>query len=75
MDGLGPLQSRKPLHEQYGHIIKIDQQMRQLVSRIPPFLLRDNAKEAETRPWLDVARRSLAITAADKVCPPTLMKL
>ena len=68
IDELGPSRARGSLHEQYQHIINVDQKMRQLVSRIPPFLLRETSKESEWVPWLEIARRSLAITAADKVC-------
>ncbi|QQK44268.1 Fungal transcriptional regulatory protein, N-terminal [Penicillium digitatum] len=67
VDGLGPMKSRKPMREQYEHILKIDQKMRGVVKNIPPFLLRaDKTKDAEI-PWLAIARRSLAITAAEKI--------
>jgi hypothetical protein len=68
LDDLGPLTSRNPLHEQYQHIVNIGHKMRELVGKIPSFLLRENTKEPERYPWLEIARRSLAITAADKVC-------
>ncbi|KAK4870435.1 hypothetical protein LT330_004783 [Penicillium expansum] len=67
VDGLGPMKSRKPMREQYEHILHIDQKMRGIVKNIPPFLLRaDKTKEAQI-PWLAIARRSLAITAAEKI--------
>ncbi|KAJ5468802.1 hypothetical protein N7475_006554 [Penicillium sp. IBT 31633x] len=67
VDGLGPMKARKPMREQYEHILHIDQKMRGVVKRIPPFLLRaDKIKEHEI-PWLAIARRSLAITAAEKI--------
>jgi hypothetical protein len=67
VDGLGPMKSRKPLRQQYEHILHIDQKMRGIVKNIPPFFLRgDKAKEAQI-PWLAIARRSLAITAAEKI--------
>lgn len=66
-DGLGPMNKRKPRREQYEHILQVDQKMRAIVNSIPPFLLRpDRAKEAQI-PWLRIARRSLAITAAEKI--------
>lgn len=66
-DGLGPMTKRKPRREQYEHVLRIDQKMRAIVNSIPPFLLRaDQAKEAQI-PWLGIARRSLAITAAEKI--------
>ncbi|KAJ5952339.1 uncharacterized protein N7479_010752 [Penicillium vulpinum] len=67
VDGLGPMKSRKPMRQQYEHILHIDQRMRAVVKNIPPFLLRaDKIKEAQI-PWLAIARRSLAITAAEKI--------
>jgi len=71
LDGLGPLTSRKPLPAIYEHILKCDQDMRLLVQQIPSFLLRDvELQEPEaslTVPWIHTARRTLAISAADKI--------
>ncbi|KJR89274.1 uncharacterized protein SPSK_05935 [Sporothrix schenckii 1099-18] len=66
-DGLGPLRARKPLHEQYEHILAMDHKMRRVVRAIPPFFLRqDPVLEAQV-PWLAIARQSMAITAAEKI--------
>ncbi|CAK7216115.1 hypothetical protein SEUCBS140593_002761 [Sporothrix eucalyptigena] len=66
-DGLGPLRARKPLHEQYEHILAMDHKMRHVVRAIPPFFLRqDPVLEAQV-PWLAIARQSMAITAAEKI--------
>lgn len=66
-DGLGPLRARKPLHEQYDHILAMDHKMRQVVRAIPAFFLRqDPVLEAQV-PWLAIARHSMAITAAEKI--------
>jgi hypothetical protein len=66
-DGLGPLTKRKSRREQYEHILRVDQKMRAIVNNIPSFMLRsDKVKEAQI-PWLGIARRSLAITAAEKI--------
>lgn len=66
-DGLGPLTKRKSRREQYEHILRVDQKMRAIVNGIPSFMLRsDKVKEAQI-PWLGIARRSLAITAAEKI--------
>ncbi|KAJ5763264.1 hypothetical protein N7533_001945 [Penicillium manginii] len=66
-DGLGPMNKRKTTREQYERILQVDQQMRTIVQNIPSFLLRpDKPKEAQI-PWLRIARRSLAITAAEKI--------
>ncbi|KAJ5565192.1 hypothetical protein N7513_001434 [Penicillium frequentans] len=67
VDGLGPMHRRKSFREQYEHILRVDQKMRAIVKAIPPFMLRpDPIKEAQI-PWLTIARRSLAITAAEKI--------
>ncbi|KAJ5161474.1 hypothetical protein N7492_006866 [Penicillium capsulatum] len=67
VDGLGPMSNRRPRREQYERILEIDQRMRKIVQNIPSFLLRpDPLKEAEIS-WLGIARRSLAITAAEKI--------
>lgn len=67
IDGLGPMYRRKPYREQYEHILRVDQRMRAIVKSIPSFMLRpDPIKEAQI-PWLTIARRSLAITAAEKI--------
>ncbi|KAJ5340579.1 hypothetical protein N7541_009703 [Penicillium brevicompactum] len=67
VDGFGPMKARKSMRQQYEHILHIDQKMRAVVKNIPSFLLRpDKAKEEQTV-WLGIARRSLAITAAEKI--------
>jgi hypothetical protein len=67
VDGFGPMKARKPMRQQYEHILHIDQKMRAVVKNIPSFLLRpDKAKEDQIT-WLGIARRSLAITAAEKI--------
>lgn len=67
-DELGPIWNRKPVREQYQDVIRGDRDMRHLVGDIPSFLLRaDLAEQMVDKPWLDIARRSLAITAAEKV--------
>ncbi|KZF26689.1 hypothetical protein L228DRAFT_279860 [Xylona heveae TC161] len=65
-DGLAALRG-KNLQEQYEHVIRLDHRMRKLVGEIPPFLLRENPGDGMWTPWLDIARRSLAITAAEKI--------
>lgn len=66
-DGLGPLRQRKPLREQYEHILRIDARMRAAVRGFPIFLLRQDMEHEERLTWLGTARRSLAITAAEKI--------
>ncbi|KAL5119249.1 hypothetical protein ACEQ8H_002736 [Pleosporales sp. CAS-2024a] len=53
----------------YEHVIAIDRQMRQLVAGIPPHLLRQPHSDGllDDPEWLTVARRTLAIAAADKI--------
>jgi hypothetical protein len=66
-DGLGPMKQRKPLQEQYEHVLRMDQKLRSVVRNIPSFLLSpDREREAEI-PWLSISQRSLAITAAEKI--------
>lgn len=67
VNGLGPLRDRKDLLEQYQHILRMDLKMRQVVSAIPGFLLRQDLMLESQVPWLGIARQSLAITAAEKV--------
>ncbi|EPE03043.1 c6 zinc finger domain containing protein [Ophiostoma piceae UAMH 11346] len=70
LDGLGPMDNRKPPLEAYKHILECDRMMRTNVAKIPEYLLRDDgpaaAKNASV-PWLPLARRTLAISAAEKI--------
>lgn len=66
-ESLGAVRKRESLSEQYAHVLRIDQKMREIVLQIPPTLLREDAPGQHHTPWLGIARRSLAITAADKV--------
>lgn len=67
VDGFGPMKARKPMRQQYEHILHIDQKMRAVVKNIPSFLLRPDKIKEEQIIWLGIARRSLAITAAEKI--------
>ena len=67
VDGFGPMKARKPMRQQYEHILHIDQKMRTVVKNIPSFLLRPDKEKEEQILWLGIARRSLAITAAEKI--------
>jgi hypothetical protein len=51
----------------YEHVISIDRQMRRLVAGIPPTLLKQSTNTVLSPEWLTLARRTLAIAAADKV--------
>lgn len=51
----------------YEHVISIDRQMRKVVTKIPSAILRDHGASGKGPEWLTLARRTLAITAADKV--------
>lgn len=66
-DGLGPMKERKSPREQYEHLLRIDARMRAAVRGFPVFLLRQDIQHEERLPWLGTARRSLAITAAEKI--------
>ncbi|PTU25114.1 hypothetical protein P175DRAFT_0426655, partial [Aspergillus ochraceoroseus IBT 24754] len=67
VDGLGSMSQPKPLREQYAHVLRLDRQLRSAVKEIPPFLLRPDRDQEARFPWLGIARRSLAITAAEKI--------
>lgn len=68
LDGLGPMKGRKPVGEIYEHILAFDQAMRSNVQRIPEFLLRESAPDGGADLlWLPLARRTLAISAAEKI--------
>lgn len=71
LDGLGPLTSRKPVSAVYEHILKCDQDMRQLFRSMPAYLLRapveDDTENSSLPAWASTARRTLAISAADKI--------
>lgn len=54
----------------YEHVINIDRQMRKVVTKIPSAILRDHGPSNPGPEWLTLARRTLAITAADKVSSP-----
>ncbi|WYZ35463.1 hypothetical protein EsH8_X_000110 [Colletotrichum jinshuiense] len=66
-DGMGPLKAQKPAREQYAHVLRIDQKMRETVQVIPRFLLQKDNELEEQYAWLGIARQSLAITAAEKI--------
>ncbi|KAF4773729.1 serine carboxypeptidase [Colletotrichum scovillei] len=68
-DGMGPLRAQKPAREQYAHVLRMDQKMREKVQSIPRFLLQKDELLEGQCVWLGVARQSLAITAAEKVRP------
>ncbi|QDS68743.1 hypothetical protein FKW77_004632 [Venturia effusa] len=51
----------------YEHVISIDRQMRKVVTKIPSAILRDHGALGTGPEWLTLARRTLAITAADKI--------
>jgi hypothetical protein len=64
---LDGIYASEDLTSRYEHIISVDRQMRKVVTKIPSAILRD-VGTPETEPeWLILARRTLAITAADKV--------
>ncbi|KAL3421608.1 serine carboxypeptidase [Phlyctema vagabunda] len=68
LDHEGSLNGSMPRHEQYQYVIKMDHRMRELVSSIPAFLFGNySVDEVEWLPFLDIARHSLAITAAAKI--------
>ncbi|CAK7235490.1 hypothetical protein SBRCBS47491_009310 [Sporothrix bragantina] len=74
LDGLGAMGARKSPAEAYQHILACDRVMRANVSQIPEFLLRDDdssrssiSNSNSSIKWLPLARRTLAISAAEKI--------
>lgn len=55
------------IFEQFEHVVEIDRRMRLFVSTIPQILLRQGSEETPQPVWLETARRSIALAAADKV--------
>jgi hypothetical protein len=51
----------------YSHILACDREMRESIKHVPGFLLRDNHGVGTALPWLSLARRTLAISAAEKI--------
>ncbi len=66
LDRVGSAGSRRPASNIYGHVLRSDREMRNLMRRIPAFLVRDNTHLSQ-HPWLPAARRTLAISAANKI--------
>lgn len=66
-DDVGPLVQPHTLPVQYESVWTADQEFRRIVQNsIPAYLIQED--DTGLLPsWLDVARRSLAMTAADKV--------
>ena len=64
LDGLWNLQDNA---SRYEHVINMDRRMRSLVANIPSAILRSNGTVPYEPEWLPLARRTLAIAAADKV--------
>ncbi|KAJ0363831.1 hypothetical protein COL154_005400 [Colletotrichum chrysophilum] len=65
-DGMGPLRAQKPAREQYAHVLRMDQKMREQVQSIPRFLLqKDEVLEGECA-WLEayVHTRRTCVAAA-----------
>ncbi|EGY14397.1 uncharacterized protein VDAG_05561 [Verticillium dahliae VdLs.17] len=71
LDGLGPLGSRKHSKEIYEHILRCDANMRRNIYSLPTCLLREEHRDSHgpvvSLPWLPTARRTMAISAADKI--------
>lgn len=51
-DGLGPMKNRKPVREQYEHVLRVDTRMRATVRGFPNFLLRQDSQHEARLPSL-----------------------
>ncbi|KAF5664703.1 c6 zinc finger domain-containing protein [Fusarium heterosporum] len=71
LDGLTSIQSRASLTETYKVIVKCYSALREVVRNLPTFLMQTSPLESVTDDylpaWLPFARRSLALSTADKV--------
>lgn len=69
LDGLGSSNTQTSLLEVYKHVISSDMAFRSLMQKVPSFLMRESqSPDEEAWPvWVPLARRSLAISAADKI--------
>ncbi|KAI5917494.1 hypothetical protein F4810DRAFT_44045 [Camillea tinctor] len=66
VDGAHRLSSTSPT-KRYEHVLELDLKMRQIVSDIPPFLSRQGPVDPSWPPWVNWARQTLTISAADKL--------
>ncbi|TPX18344.1 uncharacterized protein E0L32_011755 [Thyridium curvatum] len=66
-DGLGTAKQQLPLKQQYDHVLHMDRRVREVVNQFPPFFLKGDLEPEASIPWLQIARKSLAITAAEKI--------
>jgi hypothetical protein len=62
--------AKSSISKQFEHVIEVDQRMRKFVSTIPQVLLRQTSGQDFEPGWLDTARRTIALAAADKVRQP-----
>lgn len=70
LDRLGDAQAHSSLDDAYRHVVRSELDFRALIKDIPVFFLREQSDPANIgiRPsWITIARRSLAISAADKL--------
>ncbi|KAJ9157219.1 Monooxygenase, FAD-binding [Pleurostoma richardsiae] len=67
LDGLGITNNQRSVSERYKHVLSMDRRMRETVRRFPPCFLKQDPENEARLPWLHIARRSLAITAAEKI--------
>jgi hypothetical protein len=58
----------------YQAVLEADRRMRQLMVALPGVVLRAQDPAVESKAsWIHTARRTLAISAADKVCPDAML--
>ncbi|KAJ9142975.1 Fungal transcriptional regulatory protein, N-terminal [Pleurostoma richardsiae] len=66
VDGAHRLSCLAP-EKHYQHVLEIDLKLRDLASQMPSFLLRQTAEDPRWPSWVSWARKTLTISAADKV--------
>ncbi|KAH8651225.1 hypothetical protein BX600DRAFT_441662 [Xylariales sp. PMI_506] len=67
LKGFGSTKSHKSTLDQYKHVLDMDRRMRDTVKLLPSCFLRRDVEDEIRIPWLSIARRSLAITSAEKI--------
>lgn len=67
VDGINYHKNSSAPELRYQRVLEIDLKMRDLVSSFPSFLKRGEPEQSHWPPWVQWARSTLTISAADKV--------
>ncbi|RMJ03376.1 hypothetical protein CDV36_015100 [Fusarium kuroshium] len=67
LDEMGPAKSRLTLFQAHRKILSLEAAFNDAMNKTPKFFFRDYTSNDTSPSWLPVARRSLAISASDKI--------